>query len=462
MLEAYSTNILWIVILGFVIAFVLAFGIGANDVANSFGTSVGSGVLSIRAACWLATICEVSGAILIGNLKKERKENFLEKKIFYIIIHILQYYLTIGFFPFKGYKVSDTMRKGILEINLYNDSETELMLGFISALASSALWLLVATFLKLPISGTHSIVGSTIGFSLVARGTNGIQWLTLGKIIGSWFISPVMSGIMSVFLFWCIRTLILKANNPLNAGLIALPLIYGLTTFINVLSIVLDGPKCKPISKSLSTENFLIMCVFFLFSVLYMDNITAPIAIAISSGIGLFIAIAIQIFLVPWQRQEITGKTDGGRVKFSINDSSESTPCGSPKRNRRPISLVQNDSKILPAITEQTELASFNNLSSLSPCFYANEKMNADQKNHAQTNGSYKIDAKIVEKAEHLLGKNRSLDNIDLTITSLNFIDEHHQQPNGHGLSTGIQSQPLQSYFDNQLNHQLSSNSRQR
>lgn len=65
-MEPYTIDILWMVILGFVIAFVLAFGIGANDVANSFGTSVGSGVLTIRQACLLATVCEVSGAVLIG------------------------------------------------------------------------------------------------------------------------------------------------------------------------------------------------------------------------------------------------------------------------------------------------------------------------------------------------------------------------------------------------------------
>lgn len=147
MLDPYSTYILWIVIVSFIIAFVLAFGIGANDVANSFGTSVGSGVLTIRQACWLATVCEVAGSVLIG------------------------------------YKVSNTMRKGILEVSLYEDSETELMLGCLSSLASSALWLLVATFLKLPISGTHSIVGSTIGFSLVARGTQGLQWKTLGMLM---------------------------------------------------------------------------------------------------------------------------------------------------------------------------------------------------------------------------------------------------------------------------------------
>lgn len=66
-MESFSPELLWMVVIGFLIAFVLAFGIGANDVANSFGTSVGSGVLTIRQACILATICEVSGAVLIGK-----------------------------------------------------------------------------------------------------------------------------------------------------------------------------------------------------------------------------------------------------------------------------------------------------------------------------------------------------------------------------------------------------------
>lgn len=74
------------------------------------------------------------------------------------------------------------MRKGILDVQVYEDSEIELMLGSLSTLAASAVWLLVATFLKLPISGTHSIVGASIGFSLVARGTSGLHWQTLGTI----------------------------------------------------------------------------------------------------------------------------------------------------------------------------------------------------------------------------------------------------------------------------------------
>lgn len=188
-----------------------------------------------------------------------------------------------------------------------------------------------------------------------------------------------------------------------------------------------------------------------------MDNVTVPIAIVISSAIGLFVALIVQLFLVPWQRREIIGNAiDNGRVKFTINDSSESTPTGSPKRNRRPTSLVQADPKMLPAITEQTELSSFNNLNGLSPCFHShpNKKPHeSNSNNHSLVNGSYKIDPKIIEKAENLLGNHRSLDNTDLTITSLNFIDNEHQQQNSY-LHASHHFEPHQNSFDNRLNHQ--------
>lgn len=46
----------------------------------------------------------------------------------------------------------------------------------------SAVWQLAASFLKLPISGTHCIVGATIGFSMVARGHQGVKWMELLRI----------------------------------------------------------------------------------------------------------------------------------------------------------------------------------------------------------------------------------------------------------------------------------------
>uniref|UniRef100_A0A1B0FET6 Phosphate transporter n=1 Tax=Glossina morsitans morsitans TaxID=37546 RepID=A0A1B0FET6_GLOMM len=372
-MEPYSTELLWLVIVGFIIAFVLAFGIGANDVANSFGTSVGSGVLTIRQACVLATICEISGAVLIG------------------------------------YKVSDTMRKGILEVGLYEGHEEELMLGCMAALASSAIWLLAATFLKLPISGTHSIVGSTIGFSLVARGAQGLKWSTMGTIVGSWFISPVLSGLVSILLFLAIRKFILRTSNPLKAGLHSLPIFYGVTFFINVISVMLDGPK-----------------------LLYMDNIPTWLAVSASLLLGLFVAILTQLIVVPWQKRKINKKLRAKNpVKFQFEDSIESSPSGSPKKNRRPLSLV-SDGKQLPAIAEITELVS---LSADSPKTFKLASFAFNGKQNGLTPDSYKINPDIIKKAEDLLGK-ASLDNTDLTVTSLNFIDEH-QNGNGSNVNGG-------------------------
>lgn len=197
-----------------------------------------------------------------------------------------------------------------------------------------------------------------------------------------------------------------------------------------------------------------------------MDNISSPIAISISLLVGIIVAVLVQLFFVPWQRRKITGSSESGRVKFTINDSSESTPRGSPKRKQqqqsRPASLVQSDSKNLPAITEQTELASFNNLGDVTPCFYPNDKSQQNGvHNHSIANGNFKIDSKYLEKAEHLLGNNRSLDNTDLTITSLNYIDEHHQT-NGY-LRSIIPRESLQNCFENQLNnHPFTTNSKQR
>jgi sodium-dependent phosphate transporter len=207
MIPPIDPTILFVIIPTFVVAFFLAFGVGANDVANSFGTSVGSGVLTLRQACILATIFEVLGAVLIG------------------------------------YQVSDTVRKGVFDVADYYGEERLLMYGYLSALIGGAVWNLIATFLKLPISGTHSIIGAVLGFHVVCKGMTGIKWTKLSQIVLSWFVSPLTSGLVSVFIFMIIHRFIISREKSLQRGLIALPFFYGFTVFINAISIVADGPK---------------------------------------------------------------------------------------------------------------------------------------------------------------------------------------------------------------------------
>ncbi|ELW71409.1 Sodium-dependent phosphate transporter 2 [Tupaia chinensis] len=236
---------LWMVILGFIIAFILAFSVGANDVANSFGTAVGSGVVTLRQACILASIFETTGSVLLGA------------------------------------KVGETIRKGIIDVNLYNETVETLMAGEVSAMVGSAVWQLIASFLRLPISGTHCIVGSTIGFSLVAIGTKGVQWMELVKIVASWFISPLLSGFMSGVLFVLIRIFILNKEDPVPNGLRALPVFYAATIAINVFSIMYTGAPVLGL-------------------VLPMWAIAL-----LSFGVALLFAFFVWLFVCPWMRRKI-------------------------------------------------------------------------------------------------------------------------------------------------------------
>ncbi|XP_069800080.1 sodium-dependent phosphate transporter 1 [Dendropsophus ebraccatus] len=254
---------LWMLVLGFVIAFVLAFSVGANDVANSFGTAVGSGVVTLRQACILASIFETVGSVLLGA------------------------------------KVSETIRKGLIDVNMYNNTQELLMAGSISAMFGSAVWQLAASFLKLPISGTHCIVGATIGFSLVAKGQEGVKWTELLRIVLSWFISPLLSGIMSALLFFLVRMFILRKADPVPNGLRALPVFYACTIGVNLFSIMFSGAP-----------------------LLGFDKIPLWGIILISVGCSVICALVVWFFICP-------------RMKKKIEHDKTSSPSESPLMDKK-------------------------------------------------------------------------------------------------------------------------------
>ena len=202
--------VLWIVIVGFLVGLALAFSIGANDFANSFGTSVGANILTLRNACILASVIETFGAVLIGS------------------------------------KAKGTILKGVIDIPAYDEDPALLELGYLSALIGSSCWLMIATVLKLPVSGTHSIVSAVIGFTLVAKGSTAVNWITLLKIISSWFVSPMLSGITSAAIYISIEFGIFRVSNSqrqIERAILALPVLYFITFSINSFSALFDAPQ---------------------------------------------------------------------------------------------------------------------------------------------------------------------------------------------------------------------------
>uniref|UniRef100_A0A8R1TYY7 Phosphate transporter n=1 Tax=Onchocerca volvulus TaxID=6282 RepID=A0A8R1TYY7_ONCVO len=220
LVAAFRNDVLWALILGIILAFLLGFAMGANDVANAFGTSVGSKVLTLRQAYILAVIFETLGALLIG------------------------------------YNVTDTVRKGVIDLTLYVDKPKEIFVGQIAILGGCSLWLLVATFARLPVSSTHSITGATVGFGLLTRGFVGIRWKKIIHIVASWFLSPILSGVVSALLYIIVDHSVLRRKNPFRNGLRILPIFYWLCIAFNVFTVSYHGSKYTLSSDTVREDSF--------------------------------------------------------------------------------------------------------------------------------------------------------------------------------------------------------------
>jgi len=194
--------IIWI---GGVLALYMAWAIGANDVANAMGTSVGSGALRIWQAVIVAGLLEFSGAFLAGG------------------------------------HVTDTVRKGILEVGMLD--KQLLVCGMLGSLASAATLLLLATRMGLPVSTTHAIVGAIVGFGVVGVGLDAVVWGKVTQIVASWFTSPLLGGVLAFLIFHLIRRLILDRSDPVEAGRRWGPLFFFVVTFVMGLVTLFKGLK---------------------------------------------------------------------------------------------------------------------------------------------------------------------------------------------------------------------------
>ncbi len=197
----------WIFWLAAAACVYMAWNIGANDVANAMGTSVGSHAITMKQAVLLAAVFEFAGAFLVGG------------------------------------HVTDTVRKGIVSTDVFHGSPEIFVLGMLSALLAAGIWLNLATFLGLPVSTTHSIVGSIVGFGLLVGGISAIHWGKLGSVVMSWVISPLCGGLVGWITFSFIKRTVLTSWNPVRAARRVVPILIFPVAVILVLSMLYKGLK---------------------------------------------------------------------------------------------------------------------------------------------------------------------------------------------------------------------------
>ncbi|KRZ37313.1 putative phosphate permease [Trichinella pseudospiralis] len=197
----WQSSLDWILYAAFVVAFFVAFGMGANDCANSYGTVVGAKVLKLWQAYILATIFETLGAGLLGYRVTETMRKNL--------VNVESYSVYSVFDAEKNaYKLVDPSLCSMLERNMTavstctNYTSAEFMLGELGVLTGTAAWLLIATIFHAPVSTTHSAVGATIGFALVIKGIRGANFMQLLHIdlkldTLSWWLCLLISCLLS-------------------------------------------------------------------------------------------------------------------------------------------------------------------------------------------------------------------------------------------------------------------------
>ena len=106
---------------------------------------------------------------------------------------------------------------------------------------AAAVWLHLASLWGVPVSTTHSIVGAITGFGILEAGVAQVHWVTLVQIVGSWFVSPIVGGLLGYTVFRLISRFILGKPKPLEAALNGVPACVFVTFGVVSLSTIYKG-----------------------------------------------------------------------------------------------------------------------------------------------------------------------------------------------------------------------------
>lgn len=199
-----TSSAVWLLIVAAGVGAYMAMNIGANDVANNMGPSVGSGALTMGWAIVIAAIFEALGAIVAGG------------------------------------EVVGTIKGGIIDPAQIADATTFAWVMF-AALLAGALWLNLATAVGAPVSTTHSIIGAVMGAGIAAGGWGLVNWDTIGAIVMSWVISPLMGGALAAGFLYLIKRSVTYRSEKTDAAGRVVPVLIALMVWAYTTYMLLKG-----------------------------------------------------------------------------------------------------------------------------------------------------------------------------------------------------------------------------
>jgi len=146
-----------IIVVFLVISMVISFGIGGND--ETMAPIVGARILTMKQVLIIAFILAFAGALILGE------------------------------------GVASSVGGKILDPKIYNTYSQDAVI--MTILISTAIWILLASALGLPISTTHATIGAIMGVGTMLGGAEGVQWGTILGMSMWWILSPIVGFIVT-------------------------------------------------------------------------------------------------------------------------------------------------------------------------------------------------------------------------------------------------------------------------
>ena len=191
------------------------------------------------------------------------------------MLTVFQIIILASIFEFSGAlvlgsPVTNTLAGSISNVTYFKAQPYVLMYGMLCALAGSSTWLYTATYLGLPVSTTHSIVGGIMGFSLVYKGVDGVVWLKsvpdfpyvagFVPIVISWVSSPIICAAISAGIYLTIRYAIIESEHAIQRSVYSLPIVVFFTFWIEFFFILSKGAGSR-ITWDIGTTIWVSACI---------------------------------------------------------------------------------------------------------------------------------------------------------------------------------------------------------
>jgi PiT family inorganic phosphate transporter len=163
------TDPLFLIVVVVAVAMLFDFSNGWNDAANAIATVVSTRVLSPLQAITMAAVMNFIGA-------------------------------------FMGTHVAKTIGTSMA------DPEYITLVVVLAAMGSAFLWNGAMTFLGLPVSASHALIGGIIGAVVMSNGIDALKMKGLIKIFTALLISPILGFFIGLLLMWLINVFFHNKN----------------------------------------------------------------------------------------------------------------------------------------------------------------------------------------------------------------------------------------------------------